>query len=83
MNAFATVTDTNHKPRGVMAISMVRDSSGPVLVTHAGSSYGFTGKAGTNFRTGCAVREMSTQEIEPGTDSRLWVSMDGSKIWED
>jgi hypothetical protein len=47
-------------------------------VRHNGKSYAFTGKAGTNSKTGAAVRELATSE-----DARLWITLDGQTVWED
>ena len=74
----ANVTDTNHRPRGVKRIRVAFDETGPYLVQHQARTYFYTNKAGTNHKTGLAVREMATDE-----DSRLWITLDGTQIWED
>ena len=74
----AQVTDTNHRARGVMRIQVDFDKTGPSLVEHQGQTYGFTNKAGTNRKTGLAVREMATSD-----DARLWITLDGTQVWED
>lgn len=74
----AQVTDTNHRPRGVMTIEVDFHQDGPGTVSHDGQTYGFTGKSGTNRKTGKPVREMATQN-----DARLWITLDGTEVWED
>jgi len=75
---FAQVTDTNGYARGELAIRAAFDGAGPMVVEHDDRVYIYTGKAGTNLSTGIAVRELATS-----ADSRLWISLDGSLIWED
>lgn len=74
----ANVTDTNHRPRGVMTIEVDFHKDGPGTVSHDDQTYGFTGKSGTNRKTGKPVREMATQN-----DARLWITLDGTEVWED
>jgi len=74
----AQVTDTNHRARGEMQINVDFDQAGPTLVEHDGQTFSFTQKAGTNLKTGLAVREMATFD-----DARLWITLDGRKVWED
>jgi hypothetical protein len=74
----AQVTDTNHCPRGVMAIEADFDHLGPYRVQHGGSTYWFTGKSGTHCASGVATREMATDD-----DARLWITLGGTAIWED
>ena len=50
----------------------------PLTVLHDGLSYHFTGKSGTNLKTGLPVREMATED-----DARLWITLDGQQVWED
>jgi hypothetical protein len=78
MTKIAHVTDTNGQDLGSMPISVVYDTAGPMQVRHNGKSYAFTGKAGTNSKTGAAVRELATSE-----DARLWITLDGHTVWED
>ncbi|MDI1245192.1 MAG: hypothetical protein PSV24_07305 [Rhodoferax sp.] len=72
------VTDTNQRPRGVMAIEAQFDHLGPYLVQHDGRTYSFTGKSGTHRASGVATREMATD-----SDARLWITLGGTAIWED
>jgi hypothetical protein len=72
------VTDTNNRPRGAMPVQVEFDAAGPVRVQHAGQAYRFTGKVGHNRATRLAVREMATVD-----DARLWITFDGTQIWED
>lgn len=74
----AQVTDTNHRPRGAMAIGVEFHADVPLTVHHDGLHYHFTGKSGTNFKTGLPVREMATED-----DARLWITLDGLQVWED
>ena len=75
---FAQVTAANGRTRGGMAIRLAFDAIGPVLVEHNDCAYMYTGKAGTNLATGAAVRELAT-----AADARIWISLDGTSIWED
>jgi hypothetical protein len=72
------VTDTNGNAIGSKLIRVEFDEHGPATVMHDGQRYTFTGKTGTNIRTGLAVREMATVR-----DARLWISLDGEHLWED
>lgn len=74
----AQVTDTNHRPRGAMTIAVAFHDDVPLTVHHDGLDYHFTGKSGTNFKTGLPVREMATED-----DARLWITLDGRQVWED
>lgn len=74
----AQVIDTNNRARGAMTIEVEFYAEAPVSVRHDGQSYHFTGKSGTNFKTGLPVREMATKD-----DARLWISLDGQQVWED
>ena len=75
----AQITDTNHKPRGLMHIEVEFDHQGhPWQVFHNQQHFTFTGKNGTNIKTGLAVVEMATE-----ADARLWISLDGAQVWED
>ena len=74
----AQVTDTNHRARGEMSIQVEFDQTGPYLVEHDGQTYCYTSKAGTNRKTGLDVREMATFD-----DARLWITLDGTQVWED
>lgn len=79
MNALiAQVTDTNHRARGSMQVAADFDQAGPAIVNHNGQTYSFTQKTGTNLKTGLPVREMATFD-----DARLWITLDGTQIWED
>ena len=72
------VTDTNHRPRGAMPIGVEFHQDVPLTVLHDGLHYHFTGKSGTNFKTGLPAREMATED-----DARLWITLGGTAIWED
>jgi hypothetical protein len=74
----AQVTDTNHCAQGAMQINVNFDRVGPSLVEHNGKTYCYTHNAGTNLSTGLAVREMATFD-----DARLWITLDGTQVWED
>ncbi len=74
----AQVTDTNHRPKGVMLVLVEFDAEGPVRAQHAGQVYRYTGKSGHNRATGLAVREMATID-----EARLWITLDGKQVWED
>lgn len=74
----ANIIDTNRRPRGVMPIAIDFDQIGPSRVEHDGQTYYFTGKNGTRFSDGRAVREMATEQ-----DARLWITLDGNEISED
>jgi hypothetical protein len=78
MTEITHVTDKNGQDLGSMSISVVYDTTGPMQVGHNGKSYAFTGKAGTNIKTGAAVRELTTAD-----DARLWITLDGQPVWED
>ena len=78
INLIPHLTDTNGQSLGSMPISVVYDTVGPMQVVHNGKSYVFTGKAGTNSKTGVAVRELAT-----ANDARLWITLDGQTVWED
>ena len=72
------VTDTNQRPRGVMTIEADFDHAGPYRVQHDGHTYWFTGKSGTYRASGVANREMATVD-----DTRLWITLGVTSIWED
>ena len=74
----AQVTDTNGRAAGSFLVTIDFDRNGPSTVMHRGECYVFTGKAGTHTATGVATREMATD-----SDARLWITLDGSAIWED
>ncbi len=74
----AHVIDTNHRVRGAMTIEVEFHLDAPLTVLHDGLHYHFTGKSGTNLKTGLPVREMATED-----DARLWISLDGQQVWED
>lgn len=78
MTEITHVTDANGKDLGSMPISVVYGTAGPMQVRRNGKSYAFTGKAGTNIKTGAAVSELATAE-----DARLWITLDGQTVWED
>ncbi len=77
-NLTATVTDTNNRSRGVMLVSIEFDATGPTRLQHDDQTYRSTGKVGRNQATGLTVHEMATVD-----DSRLWITIDGERIWED
>ncbi|TSE28129.1 hypothetical protein Tther_02329 [Tepidimonas thermarum] len=73
------VTDTNGNALGKRLIWVEFDEHGPTSVRwHQGERYDFTGKTGTNIKTGLPVREMATAR-----DARIWVSLDIEYLWED
>lgn len=72
------VTDTNHRARGSMSIQVDFDKEGPSLLKHDGKTYCYTHKSGTNLKTGLPVREMASFD-----DARLWITLDGTQVWED
>ena len=74
----AHVIDTNHRVRGAMTIEVEFHQDAPLTVLHDGLHYHFTGKSGTNLKTGLPVREMATED-----DARLCISLDGQQVWED
>ena len=74
----ANVVDTNHRLRGQMAVEVEFYQDLPVEVLHNGNIYRYTGKSGSNVKTGLPVREMAT-----GDDARLWITLDGRQVWED
>ena len=74
----AHVIDTNHRVRGAMTIKVEFHQDAPLTVLHDGLHYHFTGKSGTNLKTGLPVREMATED-----DACLWISLDGQQVWED
>ena len=74
----AQVIDTNHRARGAMPIRVEFDRDVPLSVDHDGQTYHFTGKSGSNLKTGLPVREMATED-----DARLWISLDGQQVWVD
>lgn len=74
----AQVTDANWRTCGAMAIRLVLDREGPVVVEHNDCVYTYKGKSGANLSTGKAVRELVT-----AMDARLWITLDGTLIWED
>ena len=74
----SNVIDTNHQQRGRMNVTIEFYQSLPVEVTHDGKTYCYTGKTGTNVKTGLPVREMATAD-----DARLWITLDGQQVWED
>jgi len=74
----AHITDTNHRARGAMSIKVEFDRDVPLSVDHDGQTYHFTGKSGSNFKTGLPVREMAAED-----DARLWITLDGQQVWED
>ena len=74
----ANVTDTNHRPRGMMDVRVEFHQGNPAEVAHDGKTYIYTGKSGSNLRTGLPVREMATEE-----DARLWITLDGRIVLED
>jgi len=72
------VTDTNGNALGPRLIRVEFDEQGPATVMYDGQRYDFTGKTGTNLKTGLPVREMATVR-----DARLWISLDCEHLWED
>jgi len=72
------VTDTNGRLRGVMDLAVEFHQGVACRVIHAGRSYWATGKDGTHSATGKPTREMATED-----DARLWITLDGSHVWED
>ena len=74
----AHVIDTNYRPKGDMPVTVEFDAEGPMRVQHAGQAYRYTGKSAYDRATGLAVCEMATID-----DARLWITLDGTSIWED
>lgn len=74
----AQVTDTNGRAAGSFLVTIDFDRNGPSTVMHRGECFVFTGKAGTHLATGTATREMAN-----ASDACLWITLDGSAIWED
>jgi hypothetical protein len=74
----ALVTDTNGRVRGRMAIAVEFHQGVPCEVIHDGQTYLATGKDGTHLATGRQTREMATEN-----DARLWITLDGTYVWED
>lgn len=74
----AHVIDTNDRSKGAMPVTVEFDTEGPVRVQHAGQAYRYTGKSAYDRTTGLAVCEMATID-----DARLWITLDGTTIWED
>lgn len=72
------VTDTNGRAAGSFLVTIDFDRNGPSTVMHRGECYVFTGKTGNHIASGVATREMATDR-----DARLWITLDGSAIWED
>lgn len=72
------VTDTNNRPAGSTTIIVDFGSNGPDVVIHNRAAFVFTGKTGNHVATGVATREMATD-----SDASLWITLDGSAIWED
>lgn len=72
------VTDTNGRLRGVMDIQVEFHKGAPCEVIHAGQSYHATGKEGAHMATGRLTLEMATDD-----DARLWITLDGTHVWED
>ncbi len=74
----AIVTDANHRPRGTMSIGIECLQGSPIHVVHEGAAYYRTRKTGTHIATGLPTIEMATEN-----DARLWITLDGTKVWED
>ena len=72
------VIDCNHRPRGLMPVDVEFYDDAPFSVIHEGQTYCYTGKSGSNLKTGLPVREMATAD-----DARLWITLDGQQVWED
>lgn len=72
------VTDTNGRAAGSFLVSVDFGRNGPDMVIHKRAYFVFTGKTGNHVATGVATREMATD-----SDARLWITLDGSAIWED
>ena len=74
----ALVTDTNGRLRGVMDLPVEFHQGVACRVTHGDQTYWATGKEGTHAATGQPTLEMATEN-----DARLWITLDGSDVWED
>jgi hypothetical protein len=74
----AFVTDTNGRLRGEMDIQVEFHRGLPWEVIHAGRTYLATGKVGTHMATGRPTQELATEG-----DARLWITLDGTQVWED
>ncbi len=75
---FWPVTDCNDRRVGKCKIRVEFAEGTPLVVHHARRKYVFGGKRGTNRRTGLAVVSMATRE-----DARIWITLDGTRIYED
>jgi len=73
----AQVTDTNHRPRGAMPIGVEFHQDAPLTVLHDSLHYHFTGKSGTNIKTGLPVREDDHRRRCPPLDQRSMVCRSG------
>jgi len=74
----ATVTDTNHKPQGTKNVKGEFVNGKPSKVEHKGATYYSEFREGQNIATGRTVHLMVAEG-----DERLWITTDGSMIWED
>lgn len=72
------VTDTNGRSRGAMNVVIEFFDGEPATVHHDGRTYHPTGKHGVHQGTGLATREMADVH-----DARIWITLDGARIWED
>lgn len=72
------VTDTNGRLRGVMDLEVEFNQDAPCQIRHEGQTYRATGKEGVHTATGRPTREMATE-----SDARLWITRDGTRVWED
>jgi hypothetical protein len=74
----AKVTDTNGRFRGAMIVAIEFFDGQPATVHHDGRVYHATGKFGIHHATASATREMADEH-----DARIWITLDGTRIWED
>ena len=77
-NVNAKLINSNNAKMGKVAVNVYFEADGPLFVEYMDETYLFTGKSGTDSDTGVAAREMAND-----AGSRLWIALDGRKIWED
>ena len=72
------VTDTHGRLRGPMPVQVEFHDGVPCKARHAGQVYVATGKHGSHRASGRKTMEMATRQ-----DARLWITLDGTRVWED
>ena len=68
-------TDTNGKDIGPQDFTLISCGEDLYCLEYLGSEYYFTGKTGTNNKTGKPVSEMANRE-----DERLWIADNNSLV---